>query len=170
MRGPVRWLGARRPGTGRRPAPGRRRRSVLGTRLAGAAVVAVTGLTLAGCATARNDLGTGESGCYVALPAALDAVHHEGHLHGVLLVPAGALRVRAPLLYRAARAGVPHDRQICLVAFTGRFDATTVKDPVGRPSGRLAVVELGYPDHRVVATLLTGRQPFEFGHSHAFTL
>ena len=169
MRGSVFRLGARRLARRRRLGRGVRRRSAVATRLIGTGVVAAAGLTLAGCATARNDLGTGQSGCYVALPAAVDAVQHHGHLRGVLLVSVGALRVRAPTLYGPARAGVPDDRQVCLVAFTGRFDATTVTDPVGRPSGGLAVVELGYPDHRVVATLLTRRQPFEFGHSHAFT-
>lgn len=148
----------------------RRSRWVRGSRLVAGLALALAGLGLAGCASARDDLGTGSSGCYVALPAALGAVHHHGHLHGVLLTPVASLRQRAPVLYRAARTGAPADHQVCLVAFTGSFSASAVTDPVGDPSGGVAVVELGYPDRRVVATMVTSRPPFEFVHSHAFTV
>lgn len=147
----------------------RRSRWVLGSRAVAGLAAALATLGLAGCASARNDLGTSSGGCYVALPAALDAVHHHGRLHGVRLTSVTSLRRRAPALYRAARTGVPAEQQVCLVAFAGRFTASGVADPIGHSSGGLAVVELGYPDHRVMATLVTARPPFEFGHSHAFT-
>lgn len=140
-----------------------------GTRLAAAVATAVLGATaLAGCASVRNELGTANSACYLAFPEALKAVHHHGHLAGVRLVSVASLRHRAPLLYGAAHQakGIPVS-QVCLVAFTGTFRAGAVEHPIGRPGGRVAVVELGYPSKRQLATLLVRRLPLPFGHPHA---
>ena len=150
--------------SGRVAVGGVGRRGVRRCRLAMAVLAATGGLVLASCSSVRNDLGTGNSSCYVALPAASAAVHHRGHLHGVRLESTAALRSRAPLLYRAATAG--DQLSVCLVAFTGRFTRAEVLRPTGQAAGDLAVVELGYPDHRVLQTLLLTRQPVPFGHSH----
>lgn len=147
------------------PAAGRRRAEVLSLASI-AAVVLAAGTVLAGCTSVRNDLGTRSSGCYVAIPAALGAVHHRGHLDGVRLVGVGALRAREPALYRAARDRAAPAHQVCLVAFTGTYQATQVTAPIGRPSGRLAVVEVGYPGHDVFGTLIVRRPPLTFGHGH----
>lgn len=141
-----------------------RRRALLTTAALSAALAAVA---LAGCTSVRNDLGTSNSGCFVALPAAADAVNHQGHLHGVRLVNVSSLRTSEGRLYRAATStpGSPIER-VCLVAFTGHFEASQVSKPIGRTAGRLAVVELEYPDNRLVATLLIARPPLPFGHPH----
>ena len=142
----------------RRPQAWRTWRALFG------ALAAAAGLGFAGCTSVRNDLGTSSGACYEAIPAATAAVHHHGELHGVRLVGTGALRGRAPALYRAATAA--HQRNVCLVAFTGEYSSAGVTDPVGKASGDVAVVELGYPDHRVLGTLVLIRQPLPFGHSH----
>jgi hypothetical protein len=141
----------------------RRRRPML---LAGALVVGTT-LVLGGCTSVRNDLGTTNSGCYVAIPAAAEAVGHAGHLQGVRLVNVSSLRSRESPLYAAAVAAPgPTVKRVCLVAFTGHFEAATVSSPIGEETGRMAVVELEYPDNRLLATLLIAHPPFPFGHSH----
>jgi hypothetical protein len=121
---------------------------------------------LQGCAAVRNELGTAASNCYVDLAVASRAVHHEGKLRGVRLVSVPSLRAHAPLLYRAAVARERRLSQVCLVAFGGRFDATRVERPIGEQTGVLAVVELGYPNRRLLATLLATRPPLPFGHYH----
>lgn len=135
-----------------------------GGRLAVAALAAGGGLGLAGCSAVRNDLGTSSSSCYEALPMASAAVHHRGHLHGVRLVSAASLRTRAPSLYEVA--ATEGQKSVCLVAFTGEFTRPAVRRPAGQVEGDLAVVELGYPDGRLLRTLLITRQPLPFGHSH----
>jgi hypothetical protein len=130
-------------------------------------VLALGAAVLGGCTSVRNDLGTNDSGCYIAIPAATAAVHDDGHLEGVRLVGVASLRSFAPALYEAATS-VPGPRieSVCLVAFTGRFDAAAVSKPVGRNKGKLAVVELEYPDNRLLATLVVARPSVRFGHSH----
>lgn len=144
-------------------------RALRRTVLAGAVLAgAVLGGTLVGgCTSGRSELGTGNSGCYVALPSAVTAVHDTGRLKGVRLVSVGALRSSATLLYRAARqAEGPKVERVCLVAFSGHFSSEGVEDPLGRAEGSLAVVELSYPDNRLLATLIVARPPLSFGHSH----
>jgi hypothetical protein len=122
---------------------------------------------LGGCAAARSELGTANSNCYIGLPEGVAAVHHHGRLFGVRLVTVASLERRAPLLYRAARqAPGPKAAQVCLVAFTGAFDAAGVEHPFGRPTGHLAVVELEYPSKRLLGTLLLRHAPLPFGHPH----
>ncbi len=138
-----------------------------GRRRLGAVLTAVVAAgTLAGCTAARNDLGTNDSGCYVTLPAAARAVHGAGHLAGVRLEAVKSLRSRAPRVYAIATAPGLEVRQVCLVAFHGRFRAGQVERPKGRSFGRLAVVVLEYPDSRLLGTLLLVRAPVHFGHSH----
>lgn len=133
---------------------------LLGALLLGAAL-------LGGCTSVRNDLGTSNGNCYVALPAANAAVHGKGHLEGVRLVTVAALRSYAPRLYQAATSAPgPEIQRVCLVAFTGSFESSAVSQPVGQGKGGQAVVELAYPDNRLVATLIVARPPVPFGHSH----
>jgi len=129
-------------------------------------VLAVGALGLGGCAAARNELGTAASGCYVDLALASRAVHHRGHLEGVRLVTVASLRRHAPLLFDAAQAHGGRVEQVCLIAFGGRYRSAGVDRPVGRVAGLLAVVELGYPDRRLLATLVAIRPPVPFGHYH----
>jgi hypothetical protein len=145
----------------RRAARRRRVRAVLACGL-----LVLGALGLGGCAAARNELGTASSGCYVDLALATHAVHHEGRLAGVRLVSVPSLRAHAPALFKAAEVGGKRLGQVCLVAFSGRFHASVVERPIGGATGRLAVVELGYPHRRLLATLLVRRPPVPFGHYH----
>ena len=135
------------------------------TLLACAALVA-SALGLGGCAAAREELGTAASGCYVDLALASHAVHDHGKLRGVRLVSVRSLSAHAPLLFNAAEVEGKRLSQVCLVAFGGHFAARQVERPIGAPLGDLAVVELGYPRRRLLATLLVTRPPLPFGHSH----
>jgi hypothetical protein len=145
----------------RHGTPLRRTRTLLAC---GAFVLGALGL--GGCAAARNVLGTASSGCYVDLALATHAVHHEGRLKGVRLVTVASLRTHAPRLYRAAEVRGKRLGQVCLVAFGGTFSAETVERPIGNLTGTLAIVELGYPARRLLATLLVEHPPVPFGHYH----
>ena len=136
---------------------------------AGAVVagLALGGTLVGGCTAGRSELGTGNSSCYQSLPRAVAAVHGAGTLKGVRLVSLETLRhFRAPL-YEAARAAPgPRLTRVCLVAFSGHFTSARVEKPIGHPRGSLAIVELGYPDNRLVATLIVRRPPLPFSHNH----
>lgn len=138
----------------------RRRRYV---RCAAVAVAVVAASSLAGCTAGRSELGTGSSSCYLAIPKAVTAVHGEGHLAGLLLRSVASLKSTGLLYDPAHSARVP---RVCLVAFTGRFTARRVQRPVGHGTGRLAVVELAYPNGRVLVTLIAHHLPLPFGHTH----
>lgn len=154
--GTRRLRGGARPSTRRRPRLG-----------ATAAALAVATSTLAGCASARSELGTANAACYIGLADAVAAVHHRGHLYGVRLVTVSSLEHRAPLLYAAARSTAGTKvTQVCLVAFSGTFSAAEVTHPVGKSSGHVAVVELAYPSKHLFATLLARHPPLPFGHPH----
>lgn len=129
--------------------------------------MATAGSVLGACTSARNELGTANSLCFVALPTAADAVGRHGHLIGVRLVSVDSLRKTAPELADAA-ADVPGPRitRVCLVGFIGHYVADTVKKPLGQPHGRIAVVALEYPDHKLLATLILRHPLVTFGHSH----
>ena len=129
-------------------------------------VLVLGSLGLGACAAARSELGTASSGCYVDLALATRAVHHRGHLEGVRLVSVTSLRTHAPLLFKAAEVRGKRLSQVCLVGFGGKFSASHVQRPIGKTVGHLAVVELDYPNRKLLATLLVRRPPVPFGHYH----
>lgn len=157
---------AGRPGAAGEVVRARRPRRRASRTVAAWTAALVTAAALSGCAAARNELGTVNSDCYIAIPAAFRAVHHHGRLAGVRLVSVASLRTQAPLLYEAARSKGKSTRDVCLVAFTGEFLAESVTVPVGDTAGSVAVVELGYPAKRLFATLVLRRPPIPFGHFH----
>ena len=119
---------------------------VVGCLLAAAAV--------ADCTTARSDLGTSVSSCYLALPTATKAVHMHGHLLGVQEFTVGSLQRQAPGFYRELAPDAAPGRRICVVAFSGTFDASSVSEPRGRPSGQLAVVVSTTPGNHLLGTVI----------------
>lgn len=133
--------------------------------LSRAVAVMVMAAALGGCASVRNELGTANSDCYIAIPAAAGAVHHHGKLRGVRLVTVSSLRPRSSALYLAATTS-KRASQVCLIAFGGRFTDGGVSHPIGNETGHVAVVELDYPSRRLLATLIVTRTPVPFGHSH----
>jgi hypothetical protein len=122
---------------------------------------------VADCTTARSDLGTSVSSCYLALPTATTAVDGHGHLLGVQRFTVGALKQKAPALYRDLISHPPSSEGVCVVAFGGTFRASEVSDARGRPSGHLAVVVSTTPGNHVLGTVIFAHLPLRFGHTHA---
>jgi hypothetical protein len=120
---------------------------------------------LAGCTSARSGLGTSDSSCYLALPTATKAVENHGRLLGVHLFTLTALEHKAPHLFQklATRAS---SQRVCVIAFEGHFDTSSVSAPLGRPSGRLAVVVSTIPANHLLGTVIFTRPPLHFGHPH----
>jgi hypothetical protein len=121
----------------------------------------------AGCTTARSDLGTSSSGCYLALPTATKAVEGHGRLLGVDRFTLASLHQTAPRFFAQLDPKGAGSQRICVVAFGGRFDASSVSTPRGRSSGLLAVVVATSPGNHVLGTVILARPPLHFGHSHA---
>ena len=130
----------------------------------GSALVACAVL-LGGCSSVRNALGTTNSPCYIALPAAEGAVHGKGHLGGVRLASVTSLPSFSTL-HRAATEPEANARRVCLVAFNGNFRSSKVSRPLGLARGKLAIVVLRYPDGKVLATVILKRLDLHFGHTH----
>jgi len=132
------------------------------------AALCLGSFVLAGCASARNALGTNSSPCYLALPVARDAVHDRGTFNGVRLVSAKDLAKRTRLLDTlVARAGGKlHD--VCVVEYRGAFRLDQVERPLGRAPvggvGRFAVVVVSRDTNRLLATFVRGTQPVRFRH------
>jgi hypothetical protein len=122
---------------------------------------------LAGCTSARSDLGTADDTCYQGLPAASQAVGGHGRLTGVDLMTAAQLRKKAPFVAQTLVPGQATTHRFCVFAFTGSFERTQVAHPYGRPSGRLAVVVLATPSNRLLGTFLFDHAPLPFGHAHS---
>lgn len=132
-----------------------------------ASLVLASGL-LASCSAARSDVGTTDESCYLALPTASRAIEGQGHLAGVRRYTLSSLRTMAPRLYGRLADDVPAGHAVCLVAYTGQFDADHVTKPFGRPSGHVAVVVVASPGQQLLGTLILTKAPVRFGHTHPF--
>jgi hypothetical protein len=121
---------------------------------------------LAGCTTARSNLGTSDSSCYLALPTATKAVHSHGRLLGVHRFTLSALHQQAPHLREQLAMDLPASESVCVVAFEGDFTSGSVSEPHGRDAGRLAVVVSTTPGNHVLGTVIFARAPLHFGHFH----
>jgi hypothetical protein len=133
---------------------------------AASGLVVVAGLA-AGCTTARSDLGTSDSACYRAIPAATRAVNGQGRLLGVQRASLGSLHGMSPELLRDISAGQSPTQAVCVIAFQGHYTSASVLDPRGRSSGRLAVVVTTTPADHLLGTVVFSHPPFHFGRSHA---
>ena len=157
-----------RGGKGRPPLPGLKT-GLLTRLLTGLLSCVVAAGLVAGCTSVRSDLGTSDSSCYIALPAATRAVGSHGHLIGVHLYTVATLRRRVPMLFDAL-AKEPNrpnpSQRICVVAFEGSFTRSTVSKPVGLPSGTVAVVVSKFPSNQLLGTAVVDRPPVHFGHTH----
>jgi hypothetical protein len=123
-------------------------------------------VVLAGCTSVRSNLGTTDDACYLALPAATQAVAGTGKLIGVHLVNVRKLERESTSLTRALGLDPNDQRQVCTIAFSGRFRSQSVAMPRGQTSGRFAVVVLTSPANRLIGTVLLDRVPLRFGHPH----
>ncbi len=153
---------ARRP---ERTRPGLRQRLTRRT-AGGLAAVLLVACVLVGCSSVRSSLGTSDSACYLALPAASQAVHGSGKLAGVHLFTLSRLRQKAPHLYAHLSIAHPSQAQVCVFAFTGSFTNSSVAMPLGSPAGLEAIVVLRTPSNRLLGTVLLDHPPLRFGHGH----
>jgi hypothetical protein len=128
--------------------------------------VLVLGGVLAGCTTPRDNLGTSDSACYLAIPAATGAVGGHGRFLGVHLLTLRALRKESPDLFHALGTARPPSQQVCVAAFAGSFHATDVASPKGGTSGNTAVVVETIPSIALLGTVIVTHTPFRFGHAH----
>lgn len=136
-------------------------------RLAGGlAASLVAASMLVGCSSVHSDLGTSDSPCYQALPAASRAVHGGGSLAGVELLTLAALHHRAPRPFSSLTGSARTSGRVCVIEFTGTFVASSVARPLGSSTGRLAVVVLRTPSNRLLGTVLLDHPPLAFGHAH----
>lgn len=142
----------------RRQRPDRWSAPGVGRRCAGVLVALLLLGVAAGCAASRNQLGTGDSACFQAIPVADQAVHHEGRFVGVHRVPTEHLRRRLP--------EVPHHphRDVCVVAYRGNFHSDDVEKAPPGQSGHYAVVVVSSPGNRLVKTLVLTKLPLSFRH------
>jgi hypothetical protein len=135
-------------------------------RLGGPVLSALMVLAAAGCTSVRSDLGTSDSSCFLALPAATKAVGAHGHLVGVHRYTLATLRKKAPGLYRQLSTADHPSQVVCVVAFEGPFTSASVSNPHGRSSGSVAVVVTTAQGNHLLATVIFKRLPIRFGHSH----
>ena len=130
-----------------------------------AACVMLAGIAT-GCTTARSDLGTSSSSCYLALPAATSAVRGHGRLLGVERFTLSSLRQQAPRFYGQLDPKGAGSQRVCVIAFGGRFDSSSVSSPRGRSSGHLAVVVSTAPGNHVLGTVILARPPLRLSLIH----
>jgi hypothetical protein len=120
----------------------------------------------AGCTSVRSSLGTSDSSCYRALPTARQAVNAQGRMIGVQLLTLAALRRDAPRLFGDLATTHAESQRVCVVAFDGRFEKSSVSEPRGRSTGHVAVVVATTPSNQLLGTVIFTRAPLHFGHSH----
>lgn len=134
--------------------------------------VVLAGSLLAACSSARVTQGTSNESCYLALPAAEDAVgapaQTHPHLEGVRKFSVAGLKRPAPRLYAKLKDELPGKQQVCVAAYTGHFSSANVSKPFGRPTGSLAVVAVRTPGNELLGTLILSHLPVNFGHTHPF--
>jgi hypothetical protein len=122
----------------------------------------------AGCTSARSGLGTTDESCYLALPTASKAVGGHGHLTGIRKYRVADMKTLAPRLYNYLADQAPRSQVICLAGYTGNFSKTMVEKPIGRATGKLAVVVVTSPQNKVLGTLILKKLPVRFQHTHPF--
>ena len=166
-------------------------RVMVRAKVAGVAVlVAVGGVAAVGtsCATVRNGLGTSSSVCFRAIPAGRSALGKSTSVDlatGTTPAPPKApafVGVRTATQKDINAFGKRHNsyeavlaqrnggpvKSICLVAFKGTFDPSSLEGLLGTvpPEGHrnYAVVVVSEPSNKVLATFLRSKEPISFTH------
>ncbi len=121
---------------------------------------------VAGCTSVRSNLGTSDSPCYLALPAATKAVGQHSRLLGVHLYTLASLRHQSPKLFKQISSADSSGQRVCVLAFSGRFTSTSVSKPHGQPAGQVAIAVLTSPSNKLLGTVILKRTPLRFSHSH----
>jgi len=130
-----------------------------------AACLLAAGLT-AGCTSARSDLGTSDSSCFLALPSATKAAGPHSRFIGVHLYTLSSLQKKVPHLFGLLPSEPASSQRICAIAFSGTFTKTSVSHPLGLASGSVAVVVLKTPSNQLLGTVIFNHTPVGFGHTH----
>lgn len=149
------------------------------------AVVASLAVALTGCTTARNLLGTPISRCFRVLPTARLAVDLSkrsaaAKLVGVQWIGASAIVAAGEHDSAGTEVEMPplvllekqHKRNVCAVAFSGKFAPSAVAKPWTPQAGpyKVAVVVVRQSDNHLLATVLLRRLPPGLHFSHRFGL
>jgi hypothetical protein len=160
--------------------PGRRqagrtgeRRGRAGAALLAAVLAVVLAAGLTACGAGRDAFGSGAGPCFMALPAARSATKGHGRLAGVALTDRARLTPRANrelfnlLMLLPRRAA----RDVCVVAFRGRFTPVQVRQATGPPppggAARFAIAVVRVPKPVLLGTFLVRRPPIAVNRSHA---
>jgi hypothetical protein len=77
-----------------------------------------------------------------------------------------SLQKKAPRLVRLLQTGEKASQRVCVVAFSGEFQGTSVTAAKGRAAGKLAVVVATTPSNDVLGTVIFRHIPLRFSHSH----
>jgi hypothetical protein len=93
-------------------------------------------------------------------------VGSDSRLIGIHLYSMSELRKKVPHLYAYLSAANRTSGQVCVAAFSGHFTAGGVSKPLGRASGRLAVVVSASPSNKLLGTVIFRDLPLHFGHPH----
>jgi len=156
-----RWDGAKRGSTARGRVGGFRRVAAIGA-------VALGSLSVAGCTSARDTLGTNSSPCFRALALSADAVHDRGVFAGVRLVSASTLKKIPRVDDVLSQRSSTRLHNVCVMAYRGTFRPSQVKRPAGRvpPSGEghFAIVVVSTPQNVLLATFVLEKEPVRFRH------
>jgi hypothetical protein len=119
-------------------------------------------LSVGGCASAHNTLGTGSSPCFQALPSATKAVHNKGRLLGVRRVTQAQLR--RPTTTLTTLSPDEMKRAVCVIAFQGKFAPGDVEHVAVPRSGNYAVVVVGEHGGQPLRAFVTNELPLRFRH------
>jgi len=130
------------------------------------AACALVFLLAVGCTSIRSNLGTSDSSCFLALPAATKAVGPHSRLLGARLFSLAELRREAPKLAAQVSPKGSPKQSLCVLAFSGHFSSTAVSKPLGRSAGEVAVAVLTRPSNLLLGTVILKRLPIRFSHSH----
>jgi len=140
-----------------------------------ALALTMSAVSLAGCTSARNSLGTRDSACFRALPEARSAVGPVAVFAGVRSLQASALVKEVESTPHASRTIPPaltavEHAATCLVAFKGSFAVDRVSRgwaPLPGPY-QGAVVVVRFSNVKLVMTVLLPRLPraLEFSDLH----
>ncbi len=123
-------------------------------------------VSLAGCTSARDTLGTTASSCFDALALAGNAVHQRGTFAGVWLVSFETFGSDVHMRRELSTLFGPKVHNVCAVSYRGTFDADQVERLLGRPPaggvGHFAIVIVSKPQNKLLGTVLRLTQPLRF--------
>ncbi len=149
-----------------------------------AVLMSATVAGTAGCASVRSGLGTSSSVCFRAIPVGTAAITPPPPVVPSSGKPAQStfVGVRSATQKDIDTFGSTHNylktqltkrnggplKSLCLVAFHGSFDPTSIRDLLGLvpPPGHrtYAVAVISEPSNKLIATFIRSKEPISFTH------